>query len=100
MSTYAEQQRAESLYRLGEAEHLASYGIAPDEIAARLGTTVAALARLAQRYGHPDLARIMYRTRTVPCPGCGGHMDPSAARCRECVRLEGRERHWSKQVPA
>ena len=100
MNARAEQQRAESLYRLGEAEHLAAYGIAPDEIAARLGTTVAALARLAQRYGHLDLARIMYRTRTVPCPGCGGHMDPSAARCRECVRLEGRERHWSKQVPA
>lgn len=100
MSTRAERQRAESLYRLGEAKHLASYGIAPDEIAARLGTTVAALARLAQRYGHSDLARIMYRTRTVPCPGCGGRMDPSAARCRECVRLEGRERHWSKQVSA
>lgn len=100
MSTRAEQQRAESLYRLGEAEHLAAYGIAPDEIAARLGTNTAALARLAQRYGFADLARTMSRTRTVPCPSCDGHMDPSAARCRECVRLEGRDRHWSKQVPA
>ena len=100
MSTYAERQRAESLYRLEEAEHLAAYGIAPDEIAARLGTNAAALARLAQRYGHPDLARTMYRTRTVPCPDCDGQMAPSAARCRECVRLEGRERHWSKQVSA
>ena len=100
MSARAEQQRAESLYRLGEAEHLAAYGIAPDEIAARLGTTTSALARIAQRYGHPDLARIMYRTRTVPCPGCGAPMAPTAARCRECVRAEGRDRHWSKQVPA
>ena len=100
MSARAEQQRAESLYRLGEAEHLAAYGIAPEEIAARLGTNAAALEQLARRYGFADLARTMYRTRTVPCPGCGAPMAPTAARCRECVRLEGRERHWSKQVPA
>jgi hypothetical protein len=100
MITYAEQQRAESLYRLEEAEHLAAYGIAPQEIAERLGTTRTALEQLARRHGRADLARRLSAYRAAACPGCGEPMAPTATRCRECVRLEGRERHWSKQVPA
>ena len=100
MNDYQQRQRAESLYRLEEAEHLASYGIAPQEIAARLGTTRTALEQLARRHGRVDLARRLSAYRAAACPGCGEPMAPTATRCRDCVRTEGRDRPWSKQVPA
>ena len=83
------QRRAKVTADLEEAVFLLGFGLSPHEIATRLGTTVTALARAAQRHGAADVVRPFStaenHNRRHPCQDCGAPGVWSGnTRCRPC----------------
>lgn len=86
------QRRAKVTADLEEAAHLLRFGLSPYDIAARLGTTVTALARAAQRHGATDVVRPFStaenHNRRHSCQDCGTPGVWSGnTRCRRCENI-------------
>lgn len=82
-------------YLFGEVRHLMAYKIPAWEVAARLNTTAASLARLGHRWQQRDIARYMDdRVRLErTCADCGEPCTArgeDVARCRPCYRYARR----------
>ena len=78
-----------------ETEHLLSFGLSHEEVAARLGTNIGALARQLYRAERPDLAAPFERLRkhgerAKVCADCGAkcshYQRGEVTRCRVCAQ--------------